>query len=392
MQIRTQKRSKRSRSKHNSNRKKQSKQIDINKFVQKAVVNEREGVRSFREIKDLPIHQSLKENILSKGYKSLTEIQDRTFESISSGKDILGVASTGTGKTAAFLIPKINEILNNRDSGTTLIMVPTRELALQINEELMSLTLKLKIFSTTLIGGTSRSQDIIRLQNKNHFIIGTPGRVGDLLKQKKLNSNKITSVILDEFDRMLDMGFKEDVMSIYNSMSNNKQTLLFSATVDNSQRELIDSLLDDPEYIKVLSSNKSSQNVDQDIILTNPNKTKIQTLVDLLQEEKRNKVIVFAETKRTVSNLYKKIKVAGFKVNEIHGNRSQPQRKNALDSFKKSKNGILIATDVACRGIDVDNINLVVNYQIPRDWESYIHRIGRTGRAGKSGRALTFVN
>ena len=336
------------------------------------------------------LHQPLEELLVRKGYTKPTEIQERSLTSISAGKDLLGIAQTGTGKTAAFLIPLINRMI--QESFKVLIVVPTRELAEQINNEFRSLSRGLNLFSTCLIGGTNVGRDLDKLRKRNDFIIGTPGRLIDMNDRKALKLNEFSVLVLDEFDRLLDMGFSKDVKQLVNGMTNKQQTLLFSATLEKNQKELIDELLTEPEVIKVHSGTQTTTMVDQKFISVSENQEKLDVLNQMLLKADFEKVLVFAETKRVVSKLCKSLKQNDIRTDEIHGDKSQNYRKQALRRFKEGKVQVLVATDVAARGLDITNVTHVINYQIPQTVDSYIHRIGRTGRGGKKGKAFTFVN
>jgi ATP-dependent RNA helicase RhlE len=345
-----------------------------------------------RSFNQMPINDHLKAALDNKGYVYPTEIQDKTIEKLIEGHNLLGIAQSGTGKTGAFLIPIIHNMIRDASSMKTLVVVPTRELAIQVEQEFRSLTKGLSLFSACFIGGINISRDLNKLRRKVHLITGTPGRLLDLEKRKVLNLRSFNILILDEFDRMLDMGFVDDVMDIINSMLNRKQTLLFSATEDKSQQSLISRLLYNPEQVKVSSRGTSGCYIEQNILRVKNNEEKFSILLDMIQQEDFEKVLVFAETKRLVDTVYRKLKKSGIRVDQIHGDKSQNRRQTALNDFKNGKIQVLVATDVAARGIDVNDITHVINYQLPKTIENYIHRIGRTGRAGKSGKAFSFVN
>jgi len=223
-------------------------------------------------------------------------------------------------------------------------------------------------------------------------VIGTPGRLIDLGRQRALNFDSFDTLVLDEFDRLLDMGFQKDIQRMVKSMGHREHTILFSATEEKGQKELIAELLEDPVAIRVSNGSTTGDNIDQEIIRVEEGQNKLEVLVEMLQKSEFEKVLIFAETKRGVSGLYKKLKNLNFKVEQIHGDKSQNYRLSALNAFKEGKIKILLATDVAARGLDITEVSHVINYQAPRSMDAYIHRIGRTGRAGKSGKAYTFVN
>ena len=344
-----------------------------------------------RNFNEMPLHRRLLENIEKKGFTDPTEIQDRTLESLMDRRDLLGIAQTGTGKTGAFLIPIIDRLLRENNSFQTLVLLPTRELAVQVEEEFRSLTLGLNMHVTCLIGGTSINRDLSNLRRPSQLVVATPGRLLDLYQRKAIRLNNFEVLILDEFDRMLDMGFSRDVDRIVNSMTLRKHTMLFSATLDEAQRSRINKLLRNPVEVKVSNGQQTGQHIDQEIIKLAPGEDKFDRLKSLLDSPEFSKVLIFAETKRWVSKVNKKLNQAGVRSDEIHGNKSQNYRQKALNSFKSGSVRVLVATDVAARGLDVSDVSHVINYQLPGSMDSYIHRIGRTGRAGNKGKALTFV-
>ena len=361
-------------------------------FVKKATANNEKSYIASRNIKSLPVHNSIIRNLLDKGYQNPTEIQDKTLEAILAGRNLIGLAQTGTGKTGAFLIPIINNLLDSKAAFQVLIVAPTRELAIQTEREFQLIAKGLNLTSISLIGGTSVNNDLRKLRRPCHFVIGTPGRLTDMVRQGALNLNKFTTIVLDEFDRLLDMGFSRDINQLIDGMSNRQQTILFSATEDKSQKQLLNKLLDNPVEVHALKGNSNPGTIDQDIVSVNNGENKMDLLLSMLRDNTFEKVLVFAETKRWVSRICRDLRRAGIKADEIHGNKSQNYRINALDSFKNMKIQVLVATDVAARGLDIAQVSHVINYQQPRNMDSYIHRIGRTGRAGRSGRAITFVN
>lgn len=341
---------------------------------------------------EMPIHDRLKRTLKEKGFEFPTHIQHETLQPLQDGRDMLGIAQTGTGKTAAFLVPLIDRWLNSNEDFQALVIVPTRELANQVEDEFRSMTRGLKLFSAVFIGGTSLTRDFKKLRRPVQLIVGTPGRLVDLYERRVLPLEDINVLVLDEFDRMLDMGFAQDMKKITGRMVSREQTLLFSATIDKKQKPFIDELLNDPAEIKVSSGESTGDHVDQDIIRIEEGDNKFDILVDMLRQEEFGKVLVFAETKRGVDRICGQLRRASIKADQIHGDKTQSFRQKALDKFKRGNIQVLIATDVAARGIDVDDITHVINYQVPRDFETYIHRIGRTGRAGKGGKAITLVD
>ncbi len=366
--------------------------IDPRQLVNRAMDIEEKVFVPTRTFDEMPLHHKLKKNLQEKGFAKPTQIQDETLEKLIKGRDLVGIANTGTGKTGAFLIPIIEQLLNTHNPFTSLVILPTRELALQVEEEFISLTKNLNLRSVSLIGGTNINKDLTRLRRRNDLIIGTPGRLMDLANRRVLNFRKISVLVLDEFDRMLDMGFVNDIKKIVSQMESRKQTMLFSATIDQTQKSLIASLLEDPLEVKVSSGVSTADKIDQDVVKIPEGADRFNVLLKLMDDDDFEKVLVFAETKRMVDKVTKKLNKAGIPSELIHGNKSQSQRMRALNNFKAGNSRILVATDVAARGIDVSNVTHVINYQIPLDFNSYIHRIGRTGRAGKRGKALTFID
>ncbi len=363
---------------------------DISKFVNKAVITE--VIEKFvpeHRFADFQIDERLKQSIITKGYVTPTPIQDRAIPHVLQGRDVVGIANTGTGKTAAFLIPLINKVLKNPREGV-LIMVPTRELAIQIDDELKGFTKGLKIFSVVCVGGASMSNQIKNLRYQHNFIIGTPGRLKDLVEQKYLQHlTEFKTVVLDEADRMLDMGFINDMRFMMSKMSKERHTLFFSATMSREIEALIKDFLKEPVSISVKTGD-TAKNVDQDIVKVR-GKNKIDVLHDLLKEGGFTKVLVFGRTKHGVEKLSKVLIERGFKAESIHGNKNLSKRQQALKLFKAGHTQILVATDVAARGLDISDVSHVINFDLPATYEDYVHRIGRTGRGDKKGKALTFV-
>lgn len=331
----------------------------------------------------------LKKNIAEKGYITPLPIQDEVIPFALEGRDIVGIANTGTGKTAAFLIPLINKIFYNR-AQKVLIVVPTRELAVQIRDEARIFTTDMNIFSVLCIGGVNINQQIQGLRGNPNIVIGTPGRLKDLKNQGKLNIVLFNNVVLDEVDRMLDMGFINDVRFILSYLPKYRQSLFFSATVPPVIKKIIETFSQNPITISV-KSQETAVNIDQDIIKTY-GKIKIDVLCELLKQEGFNKVIIFGRTKWGIEKLSKQLLQRGLNVAALHGNKNQNQRQRALESFRKNEVSILLATDVVARGIDVDDVTHVINYDLPETYDDYIHRIGRTGRNSKKGIALSFVD
>jgi len=364
--------------------------FDLSRFINKAVIIE-EAPRFVPEHKfsDFALDERLKQNIIKKGYTDPTPIQDRSIPHVLRGDDVVGIANTGTGKTAAFLIPLINKVLLNRNE-RVLIMVPTRELATQINDELRGFTPGLQIYAATCVGGASIGPQMSDLRRKPQFVIGTPGRLKDLLERRALNLSTFTAAVLDEADRMLDMGFIADMRTILSLLPAPRHTLFFSATLSTEIERLIGEFLREPVRISV-KTRETSANIEQDVVRVPRGANKLDVLHDLLVQPDFNKVLIFGRTKHGVEKLSKTLNDRGFKSESIHGNKTQNKRQKALDLFKRDHVQVLVATDVAARGLDIAGVSHVINYDLPSSHEDYIHRIGRTGRAGKKGKALTFV-
>ena len=365
--------------------------INPAKFVNKAVITE-EVIHYVPEhhFADFKVSDEVKNAVIAKGYTTPTPIQDKAIPHVLNGQDVVGIANTGTGKTAAFLVPLIDKVRRN-PAEQVLIIVPTRELALQIEGELKGLTRGMKIFSVVCVGGANIMPQISALRHKNSFVLGTPGRLKDLIERGKIRLSDYRTIVLDEADRMLDMGFINDMRFVMAGMAKDRQTLFFSATLSPEIEKLINEFLHEPVRIKV-STTATAANVDQDVVQVG-GKDKVDVLHDLLNNQQDfHKVIVFGRTKHGVEKLAKSLNQRGFKAESIHGNKSQSQRQRSLSNFKENKAQVLVATDVAARGLDIPNVSHVINFDIPMTYEDYVHRIGRTGRGDKKGKALTFID
>lgn len=317
-----------------------------------------------------------------------TPIQDQIIPQIMQGRDVIGLAATGTGKTAAFLLPLIHASIA-QPHRQTLILTPTRELAIQIEHELQKLSKGLRLHAVTCVGGVGIKPQIQALRRRNQFIIGTPGRIMDLIERRNFNPAKVSTVILDEADRMLDMGFINDMRSILGGTPNDRETLFFSATMTKEAEKLVHDFLRDPVTVSVKKTDVTTS-VEQDIVPFYHD-AKFDTLVTLLQKSEFERVMIFGAMKRSVETLAKQLTQAGIRAESIHGNKTHSQRQRALSNFKRGFSRVLVATDVAARGIHVDSVSHVINYDLPNTFEDYVHRIGRTGRGIHSGKALTFV-
>lgn len=374
---------------HHSKNKSRGQIIDPAKFIKIANPGESDDYVSSHSFDDFAMHPLLKSNVTSKGYKTPSEIQDKTIALGLAGRNVVGVADTGTGKTAAFALPVLNKLMRHPNS-SAIIIAPTRELAIQIEEQCALLSKSGNIKMAILIGGMPLGRQISSLKNGARLIIGTPGRIKDHLNQRTLSLRAFDMVVLDEVDRMLDMGFLPDVRTILAELPSDHQAYFFSATVSNDIKKLIDTFCHDPEYINV-KGGETSSNVHQNVVHFSGKNEKLERLHEELIKESNTKTLVFGKTKYGVERLAKELVARGFKAEAIHGGRSQGQRKRALDSFRQGRSHILVATDVAARGIDVKDISHVINFDTPQTYEDYVHRIGRAGRAGRPGHALTFV-
>ena len=363
--------------------------LDPMMFVRKAVNVVETPYVTVNKFLDFPLAEPVQKNILTRGYDKPTAIQDQGILPISEGRDFVGVANTGTGKTAAFLLPLITKVIRDRTQ-KVLIVTPTRELAAQIQDEFKLFSRGTGIYSTLIIGGASINVQANELKRQPNFVIGTPGRIKDLEGRRVLHLRDYANVVLDEVDRMLDMGFIKDVREIISYLPRERQSLFFSATLPKETEGVMRTFLTNPVLVSV-KTGPTPQNVDQDIIRTQ-GKDKVEILHDLLIREEFTKVLVFGRTKWSVNKLEINLIRRGFRATAIHGNKSQNQRMRALRMLKNSEVQVLLATDVASRGLDIDNVTHVINYDVPNNYDDYVHRIGRTGRAGKKGVALTFVD
>jgi len=366
--------------------------IDVSKFISKATVTESEEIYlPTHTFSDFKIDNKIKANIAAKNYIYPTPIQDKAIPHALLGRDILGIANTGTGKTAAFLIPIINKILADK-SETAIIIAPTRELAIQIEKEFKEFTNGLGIFAVTCVGGAPIFAQIKNLRYGCNVVIGTPGRLLDLVKRKEIDLSTTRNVVLDEADRMLDMGFVDDITFLLEKTPKDRQNFLFSATLPKTIEKLIEKFTNDPVRVMV-KTRDTSKNVEQDVVRVARGIDKIDVLCELLEKDTEfKKVLIFSEMKHSVEKLSVELIKRGFKAGSIHGDKRHNERQRTLKSFKDDQIHILVATDVAARGLDIPNVTHVINYEIPQTYDTYIHRIGRTGRANQKGTALTFVS
>lgn len=362
--------------------------IHPSKFINKGVDEVVVAYEPTHAFTDFKISDRLKDNIIKKGYVTPSAIQDQSIPVILEGRDVVGIANTGTGKTGAFLIPLLDKVVRNHEE-RVLIMVPTRELAVQIEDEFRGFAAHTSIRSVSVVGGANIGSQIRMLRQRPNFVVGTPGRIKDLIERKSLDLSKFQTLVLDEADRMLDMGFIHDMRHILAFMSPERHTLFFSATLSADIEKLIHDFLNEPVRISVKTGD-TSKNVDQDVVRIG-NRNKFDVLTELLSEDGFDKVLVFGRTKHGVEKLSKLLSQRGILSASIHGNKTQGQRQRALREFKENRVRVLIATDVAARGLDIPKVSHVINFDVPSTYEDYVHRIGRTGRAGERGKALTFI-
>ena len=363
--------------------------IDPSKFINQARPLEEEVYVAENIFELFDVNPLLKANLRGKGYHTPTPIQDKTILPALAGRDIIGLADTGTGKTAAFAIPLLNRVMLTNSKA--LVIAPTRELAQQIDADFGSIAKGSNLRSAVLIGGASMGQQLKDLRSSPQIVVGTPGRIKDHLTRGSIKLNSFNLVVLDEVDRMLDMGFLGSVKEILEQLNPNRQSYFFSATLDNRVKALIETFAKDPLTISVKTGDRSA-NIHQDIIRISHPGDKLNKLQELLISGKVNKAIIFDDTQRSVERLSNELVARGFRADSIHGGKSQGQRQRSLAKFKQDEVKILVATDVAARGIDVPDVTHVINYSQPNTYSDYIHRIGRAGRAGKVGYALTFVS
>lgn len=364
--------------------------IDPAKFVREARPVKQDEYTPDHTFADFKVDQQIKDNLAAKGYQVPSPIQDQAIPLGLEGKDVIGIANTGTGKTAAFALPVIDRLMHDPHA-KAIILAPTRELAQQIEEEMRSIGKGSGVFGVLLIGGTPMGPQLRDLRHRPRIVIGTPGRIKDHLERGSLSLEHFNLVVLDEVDRMLDMGFLPDMQFILDNVSDERQSFFFSATLDKTVSGLIDKFANDPVKISVKTGD-TSDNVHQNVIRYASKDDKLEKLHDALIQEHVKKVIIFDETQRDVERLNQELASRGFAADAIHGGKSQGQRQRALKKFKETDIDILVATDVAARGIDVADISHVFNYGLPQTYEDYTHRIGRAGRAGRIGYALTFVS
>ncbi|MEA4969976.1 MAG: DEAD/DEAH box helicase [Candidatus Pelethousia sp.] len=337
------------------------------------------------------LSEEMKATLNLAGYTTPTPIQEKTLELILSKWDILGIAQTGTGKTAAFAVPIIERVFTDNKKTQALVLCPTRELALQTTEVFRKLSAGSKIRTVSIYGGQSATVQIRALRAGAQIVVGTPGRVKDLINRNVLKLQNVRTVVLDEADEMLDFGFLPDIKAILANVTGQHQTLLFSATMNKDIMSIARQFQNDPVRIEIGNRNEPTETVRQSYMAAGEHQ-KSDAVQSLIRQEQPRLALIFCNTRRRVKSLQKQLLAQGLPVSCLHGDLSQSQRDEIMDTFRKGKTTVLVATDVAARGIDVNNIDLVINYDIPDKMEYYVHRIGRTGRAGHAGRACTLVS
>ena len=342
---------------------------------------------------DLGLSEAALAAVERMGYADPTPVQEQAIPLVLEGRDVIAAASTGTGKTAAFLLPLLStlpRVKGRNRPPRVLVVSPTRELASQISRTAMQISRKTGHFVTTVFGGTPYGPQIRELRGGTDVLIATPGRLNDLMDRDVVDLSRIEALVLDEADRMLDMGFLPDVTKIVDATPSSRQTLLFSATIDSSIQKNLSSLLTEPAVVEIARNGETAKTVKQ-FIMPIPNAKKPELLRAVLEEKGHERVIVFARTKFRCEEFAESLNADGYRAESIHSDKSQGRRRRALDSFRKGKVDILVATDVLARGIDVPDVDYVINLDLPDMAEDYVHRIGRTGRAGEEGFAISFV-
>ena len=342
---------------------------------------------------DLKLHPFLLKAVKDEGYITPTKIQEKAIPHILNKKDILGSAQTGTGKTAAFALPILHHMIVDKNEPSfkrinVLVVTPTRELAIQIGENFTTYSKYTDIKNTVIFGGVKQIKQTDKLKKGIDILIATPGRLLDLMSQGYISLKDISYFVLDEADRMLDMGFINDIKKIIDKLPRQRQSLFFSATMPNNILKLSNSILNYPEKVSVHQTSATAETIDQLIYYTNKS-DKRALLTDILKNKVLSQVLIFSRTKHGADRLVKNLKKKKIAAVAIHGDKSQPQRQRALKSFKNKEVRVLVATDIAARGIDIDKLNFVINFDIPNEPETYVHRIGRCGRAGEKGQSIS---
>jgi len=342
------------------------------------------------EFSDFNLSHHVLKDLAYHGLEKPMPIQGQAIPVLMNGRDLIAEAKTGTGKTLAFAIPMIEKIDCSLRNVQALVLAPTRELAEQVSGEIKKVGYQKRVQVGAFYGGKSISPQAKLLQRGVHVAVGTPGRVLDLIDRRILRLDSVKILVLDEADRMLDMGFIDDIKKIIRHVPSERQTMLFSATIPERIRQLAHSVMRNPEVISIRSEQMTVEEVDQCYYEIHQTK-KLDTFVYVLEQEAPESAIVFCNTKRWADSLSRLMKRRGLDAEALHGDLSQNQRDRVMEQFKKKKFRFLVATDVAARGLDIDDVSHVFNYDLPKDQENYIHRIGRTARAGKSGKAISFI-
>ncbi|MEK7577474.1 MAG: DEAD/DEAH box helicase [Patescibacteria group bacterium] len=363
--------------------------IDASKRAQSEVPVEEDVYKATNTFADFGLSEGLMANITYKQYVTPTPIQDQAIPAIREGRDLIGTAQTGTGKTAAFLIPLIEKIVQDK-AQRVLVIAPTRELAFQIHKEMREFSRGLGIRSAMLIGGANEWRQRSDMRLDPHFVVATPGRLKDFIQTKVVRMSAFRNVVLDEVDQMVDIGFINDIKFFISLLPPERQSLFFSATISGKVNDILKDFVKNPVTVSI-KANKIVETIRQDVIYVQDRNKKVDMLHDLLNSEGFDKVLVFGRTKWGVQKLADELGRRGFRAGAIHGNKRQNQRQYVLTQFMRSEIQVLLATDVASRGLDIPDVSHVINFDLPETIDDYTHRIGRTGRANKAGIALTFV-
>jgi ATP-dependent RNA helicase RhlE len=348
------------------------------------------------KFKDLKLNDKIQKALIDKGYTEPTPIQAQSIPDLLNKRDLLGIAQTGTGKTAAFSLPLLHNLYEsqtktNRNNCRALILTPTRELASQIEANILGYSKYLNFTTKVIFGGVSERPQITALNSGIDIVVATPGRLLDLIGQRKIKFDQLETFILDEADRMLDMGFLNDVKKIVKMIPKKRHTLLFSATIPSEIKKLAMDLLNNPKKVEITPESTTVEKIEQSLLFVEKS-DKRRLLESVLEDKEIKKVLVFSRTKHGADRIVKNLTQAKVASVAIHGNKSQNARERALSDFTSGKARVLVATDIAARGIDIKDVSHIINFNLPEDSESYVHRIGRTARAGKSGVAISFCD
>ena len=347
---------------------------------------------NLEKFEDFNLNDDILRAVRGQGYEEPTDIQRAAIPEVLSGRDVIASAQTGTGKTAAFCLPMLELLHRRKGHGLrALVLTPTRELALQIDTDLHAYGRHLPLKSAVVLGGVSLKSQVNALRQRPEIMVATPGRLLDLMRQKQVRLDQVEILVLDEADRMLDMGFINDVRAIVKTIPTTRQTLLFSATLSSGIASLAADLLKNPRTIAISPASTVAENVDQKVLFVNQG-DKATLLIDILRDRSVSRALVFTRTKHRANRLMRHLADKGIQADTIHSNRSQAQRQRTLTDFHKGRIRVLVATDVVARGIDVEDISHVINYELPNDAQNYVHRVGRTARAGTAGIALSFCD